>query len=578
MRKMFTRLLACALALLLALPAASLAEFSPRLNALKEKDGMTLEITGKYTSLEKLSKDTLKAVNEWLEKARLTVEGRLGGQMSGVTVEEDGEALFSFVSQQQEGGIVTVFKPSGDAYLTGADQKSAIELLTGESTFVLDPAELTKLYEKLARALYPVLDTKTEPKVQKTRTSVKNAAASTSYVDYVFKAEAMNEIWPDVLDAIVPALQDALKDQPEISRRVEALLKDLVFTGECRFKRLREKENGDMGLQFTGVAGRENDQRRVTIFGGYTADKGGYLSIKMPAVKGKNNLTVQLSLSQTQAKSGTRTLKVDGSYKRRMDDVTESGTLKVNLRNTVKNDDERWSGTVTASQTKDGVKTTYTFKPDLKFTAEGLAGPIAVQRSVKGKTNMKATVQVSLKEAVPAELEGADTAQDLRGMSEKEAQAAVREELPELIQVVARWMAELPEDVRALLTHELRTDAWMNMTAADVADEEAEAPDEEAADEGDDGEADAPDDEEKPEDAGDENETAANEPEWEDADDDGNWPAVGAAEQKEPEGDQPASGQPTAPQTQDDDDWFGDDWFGDDITVEGTGNEEEGDE
>jgi len=582
MRKMFIRLFACALALILALPAASMAEFSPRLNALKEKDGVALELTGQYQSLSRLSKATLQAVNDWLARSAVKAEGRLGGQMSAVGLTEDGKDVFSIATQTQENGVVTAFKPSGNAYLTGNGQKTAFDLIAGGGAFVPDLAQFPGLYAKIARVMYPVLESKNEGKVKKTRTTVKNAAASTSYVDYVFKADEMNALWPDVAAAVIPVIRDFFRDQPGTAAQIEELLNNLVFSGECRFKRLREKENGDMGVQFTGVAGKENDLRKVTVFGGYTEGKGGYLSVKMPAVKGKNTLTAQLSLEEGKTKSGVRSLKINGNYKSRLDGVNESGTVKASLRNTIKNDDEHWAGSVTVSQTKNGTKTTYTFQPDLKFTAEGLSGSVKVQRSVGGKADMKATVQVKLTEAAAAQLEEADTAQDLRDMSEKEAQAAVREELPELVQVVARWMGELPEDVRDLLTHELRTDEWMAMTAVDAAEEETEKaaePEEETAE--DETPADEEQQEEQPEDQPGE---AAEDDRWEDAEDDGDWPAVSDADregQKEDDQKTDASGaeKPADGQDQtDDDDWFGDDWFSEEIPVEGYGDEEEGDE
>lgn len=572
MRKMFIRLLACALALLLALPAASLAEFSPRLNAIMEKDGVALELTGQYQSLAKLSKSTLQAVNEWLAKSAVTAEGRLGGQMSAIRVTEDGKDVFAIATQPRDGGMVTAFKPSGNAYLTGEDQKSAFEMLTGSSAFVPDLSQFPKLYEKIARVMYPVLESKTEGKVKKSRTTVKNAAASTNYVDYVFKADEMNALWPEVTAAVAPVIREFFQDQPDVAAKVEKLLAELVFSGECRFKRLREKENGDMGLQFTGVAGRENDLRKVTVFGGYTAGKGGYLSVKLPAVKGKNNLTVQLSLSEGTTKAGVHSLRADGSYKRRMDDVSESGALKASLRNTVKNDDEHWAGSVTVSQTKGGTKTTYTFQPDLKFTSEGLNGAVKVQRTVGGKADMKATVQVKLTEAAAAQLEEADTAQDLRGMSETEAQAAVREELPELVQVVARWMGELPEDVRTLMTHELRTDEWMAMTAVAAPEDEAEVTQEAAQEAPADGEA-----AQEAQHEGEQPGRADDADRWEDAEDDGDWPAVSPAAKDDQKPEEDKKDEPAQNQQPGDDDWFGDDWFSEEIPVESNGDEEEGD-
>ena len=61
-------------------------------------------------------------------------------------------------------------------------------------------------------------------------------------------------------------------------------------------------------------------------------------------------------------------------------------------------------------------------------------------------------------------------------MDEAAARAQVLAEMTPLSRVFLRLMAALPDDERVLLTHDLRTDAWMNGPTAPVLDPE---PDEE---------------------------------------------------------------------------------------------------
>ncbi len=449
------------------------------------------------------------------------------------------------------------------------DQKNALVLLTGKDLHVMDPMEIPELYAKLAKELYPLLEGKVTPKAKKARTTVKNAAASPSYVDYVFKAEELNAAWPEILEAVLPVLSDALADRPDLYNKAEALLNGLTFSGECRFKRLLDKDKGDMGLQFTGSAAKGSDQRKVTLFGGYTEDKGGYFSLKLPQVKGKNNLTLQISAALTKGKNGVRTLKADATYSRRYEGVSEAASLNGSLKNTIKNGDEKWSGKVTVSQTKDKVKTTYSFVPDLAFTADGLSGKVTVQRTVGGKAEMKATLKVNAAEAPAFQPEdAAGNVQDLRRMSEGQARLAVQSELPAITGLVIRLMAALPEEERALLTHELRTEEWMTEAAPeeelpeeDMPDDPEEEADPEEDDETADPEETAPED--LPEDTTGTFDPADESGFWEDADDDGDWPAATGVSEEE-----------TAPEGQDapedttdesaDDAWFGDDWFDDD--------------
>ncbi len=179
MHRNLKRFLACLCAVMLTFSCTgALAEFSSRLDALRQKDSVIVELTGKYTALNKLSKKSLETVNGWLSTLKATAQGQLGGLVTSVSVTSDGEEILSIVSQKQENGTVTEFKPSGNAYLTGDNQPSALSLLTGKETHLFDPLEIPQLYEKLAKALYPVLEGKTTAKPKKARTTVKNAAGS----------------------------------------------------------------------------------------------------------------------------------------------------------------------------------------------------------------------------------------------------------------------------------------------------------------------------------------------------------------------------------------------------------------
>lgn len=540
MSRFLNRLLSCLCILALALPAGgALAEFSPRLDALRQQDELTIELTGSFDALEKLSKQSLETVNGWLAPLKVTAWGKLSGGVTAAQVTSGDEELLSVVQRRTEDGVVTSFAPSGNAYLTGDHQPNALSLLTGTEWHLFDPLEIPALYTQLAHSLYPILEGKTTAKAKKAQTRVKNAAVSPSYIDYVFKADVLNEAWPEILSAILPSFQTALADQPQRSAELEAVLEDISFVGECRFKRMLDSNKDDMGMQFTGQVEYRGEQRKVTIYGGYTKHKGGYISIKMPQVKGKNDLTLQFSLALTHNKPGLRVIEADVVYKRIKDGVKEDRKATVLLRNTVKNGDENWTGKITVTETEKKNKITYAYFPDLIFTDAGLSGRIAVQRKEGSRTAMKASVKISVAPGAKPVGDAAEDARDLRDMTVAKAHTAVLAELPSLSAVVIRLMASLPEAERVLLTHELRTDDWMSMPEEEPAQTDA------AEDEADDGEADqdAPG-------------TDGKSSGWQDADDDEEWPGEQAgdpASEAEHENDQNG---------QDEGDWFGDDWFG----------------
>ena len=594
MRKIGKILLAwlCITALL---SSCALAEFSPRLEELKKKDAMALEVSGQYNSLAKVSKASLKTINQWLENVSATVKGTLGGAVTSLSVMNGDDEALAIMVRPQEDDIVTIFLPSGNAYLTRADQPTAFSYLTGEEPHLLDVMEFPNLYDKLAKSLYPLLESKVTGKEKKARTTIRNATASPRYVDYVLREDEMNAAWPEITATLLPILREALADQPARYKAIAETLTSVTFSGSCRFKRFLDRDRGDMGLQFTGNANVQDEVRKITLYGGYTPEKGGYLSFAAPQVKGKNTLKFTLSCTLNQKRKSSRSLKIESTYTHTAQGETEAFTINATLRNAIKKDgDEKWSGKVTVTETKKRVKTTYTFTPALSFTEEGLSGKVTVQRKTGSKTDMKATLKVALSESPVFSEAPEENAKDLRKASEKKAKTAVQAELTDLTRAVVRLFSSLPEDQRTLLTHELRTDEWMTELpeqtkepaedeepaeeeeekpageAEEEPAEETEEPEEEPADETEEEPADEAEDGEEPaEDASDEAEEDAEDEGGEDAEEpageDEEWPEVTEEE---------ADGEDETPQDEHTDDELSDeDWFSDDSEEE---DEEEG--
>ena len=581
MRKLIQKILCAACVLFLSVSGAT-AEFSPRLAAMQQRDDMTLAVSGSLESLSKLSDASLEKVNGWLNTLKMVVKARDGGVLGDVTVKQNDGDLLSVSLRRDEEGTIAVFHPSGTAYRTGDTQMDALALLTGEETAIYDPLAVPRLYGELAKALYPVLEQKTTGKASKSSTSIKNATPSASFVTYAFSEEEMNAAWPDILAAALPVLKEAMADQPGRFAAYSQLLSALRFSGECRFKRFLTKEQEDMGLQFTGNAAQGEDVRKVTLFGGYTAGKGGYLSFSAPAVKGKNTLKYSISGKLTEAKSGVRTLTIETSYTRTLNGETESSGINLSLKNTVKEDKEAWSGKITWTETKNKVKTAYTLTPELAFTEDGLAGTVKATRKTGSKTDLKATLQLTLTDSESLTEDEPENVQDLRQMDQARAKAAVQSELARLTGIVARAFAALPEEDRALLTHELRTEEWMtaDTVPADGGDETGEMPQELPQEE--DTPEDTPDDTPEPEGTAPEEGTDEDfmdgdgwfsddggEDWFADDDEDGGEDEAGTEDEEEPDETLPEQQpEPTPVPTPKpaeeelyDDDWFGEDWF-----------------
>lgn len=474
MRMDFRKILCCiCAAVILCSCMGAQAEFSPRYDALLKNTGMTAEISADFESLESLSDASLAVVNDWLSRMQIILSIRETSARSQMQAEAlmDGESLFSVTSQAQPAYTLTQFSPSGGAYLTSPGAPDALALLAQAEEEMPDFSLLPDAYLSWASSLYPLLSQHTSAKKSKSTTSIKNASASAAYENYTFKADDMNTVWPEILDTLLPVLESALADQPEWYQDAEELLRSLVFSGECRFKRFLDKAGNDMGLQFTGNAARGDDVRKVTLFGGYTPDKGGYVSLALPAVKGKNNFKITLTEKLTR-KNAQNTWTLEGTYNRTYDGKTQTASLKASLKNALKNGDETWSGKVTLESKENGVKSIWTLTPALTFTDAGLQGKITVLQKVDGDQQMKANLSLNLRAAEETAAPTADTAKDLRGLDDAKARAVVAEELTGLTRAIMQMMAALPEETRTLLTHDLRTEEWMTAPSVPVLNED----------------------------------------------------------------------------------------------------------
>ena len=457
-----------------------MAEFSPRYVKLRAGDGLTLTARVKADALSPLSIDTLSAINEWLDGLAVTVSI---GKNRNADVSLLGESILRADVQRMGDYTLATFSPDGGSYLTAAEAPDALTLLCGRDYEWPDPSGFPGSYVKLAPQLYEKLASHVTPKKSKEGTSIKNASKAASSEIYTFSGDEMNEFWPRVLDTLLPAMEEALAGQPGLYSKAEELLENITFSGECRFKRFFSKAGDDMGLQFTGNAALEDDKRKITLFYGFTPDKGGYLSFSAPAVKGKNNFKLTCSVQLT-SKNTTNTVAVEGTYTRTFDKKTVSGSVTANLKNAVKEEEEKWTGKVTVTRTEDKVKSTWTLTPALVFDDEGLSGSVGLQKKEGSKNTVKAAFDVKAGPYQGAIPPAAASAKDLRDASPERARAMVQEEIAPLTAALAELMESLTDKERASLLHDLRTDAWMNgpvtpaLEAAVEELEESEEPEE----------------------------------------------------------------------------------------------------
>lgn len=460
MRRMANRALCLFLAALLLLGGSARAEFSPGLSAMADHQGaVQVEAGVQFSQLDSFSDEALAALNGWLSRVRLRVSAMRpdGRSLSGCAMLLDGNDVFSAVIQQEAGETLTAFS-TGSTYIT--DQADALSLLSGVGGMP-DVSLIPDAYFRIAPTLYAILSAAKEPKHSNDNTSIKNAVASDAYNTYTFTEEEMNAVWPRLVRVLLPEIQTVLADAPEQCQAVQTLLQALRFTGQCRFKRFLDKEGGDMGLEFTGNAASGEDARKVTLFGGFTPGRGGYLSLSLPAVKGGNLLKVTFT-GKLSAQEKKNTLTLSGTYARTLDGQKDTATLEATFNNAITAGAETWSGKAELDTKIGGDKANWVWKPALTLDAGGLHGEIDIQKKSGSKIMAKGTMMVNAVSVQTFSPPAADFPQDLRGKTPEEARAAVQQELAPLTGAFMRLLADMPEDARAKLTHAMRSDAWMN--------------------------------------------------------------------------------------------------------------------
>ena len=451
----------CVFAVLLSCGPA-LAEFSPRYTQMNAGNGLTLTIRMKADALSPLSKDALDTVNEWLDGAALTITA---GQNASADFSLLGESVLRADVQRKDDYALTTFSPSGGSYLTAADAADALTLLCGRDFEWPDPSGFPAAYVKLAPQLYDKLASHVTPKKSKEGTSIKNASKAASNETYTFSGDEMNEFWPRVLDTLRPAMEEALVSQPGLCAKAEELLESIEFSGQCKFKRFLDKAGDDMGLQFTGNAALGDDKRKVTLFYGFTPEKGGYLSFSAPAVKGKNNIKITCGVQLTSKKSAN-TLTIESTYTRTLAGKTVSGSVNANLKNTLGQDEEKWTGKATVTRTENKVKSTWTLTPSLTFDGDGLSGTMAAQKKEGGKTTVKATLNVKAEPYQKATPPAAASAKDLRDTDTERAILMAQDEAEPLTAAMVDLISQLSEKERTGILNTVRTDAWFNSPLA----------------------------------------------------------------------------------------------------------------
>ena len=352
---------------LLVFPQA-LAAFSPGLYSLETawQSGQALVADFKAELIE--MRDMLPASLTALQSSLRDAQLRIGLQRQG-----DDEAWTMAFSHQQ----APLLQLKGHQ-IGGPDALPLLmpsEALTGE---------LNKLFALLS------------PYEQHSRISqsIRNVGTGRQRLEYKLSQEQWNALWPTMQPGLTEALTKQLSGHPAWAESIGSYLKAMRFESTGTLRRILDQEGEPLGLQLTATVSKAGeDVRRLSLLMGYRADTGLHLSLKAPAQKGRNQLTLELSLKQG-VKGKRRSLDGTGSY------VYRHGQDSAQYRLTVKLQSEDGEG--------GGQRQSWELKPALVFQRGEAAGDLLITAMQGQRTQLRLKLMLALApvEGLPAYSQG----------------------------------------------------------------------------------------------------------------------------------------------------------------------------
>lgn len=333
---------------------------------------------------------------------------------------------------------------------------------------------LRRLFGEGLPILYDTLKEGGKTEEIKRSVSIKNVGSAGLQTVFTYTAEEANAILPTLHELLDPYASVLTAGEP-YQEAFLAYLSAMSFSGKLTVKRFKSKDEADMGIQVTARVTDGKDKRSITIFGGYAAGKGAYVSFACPATSGSNQFKTVFSYAvKNTTKQDTFTLTLDTTRRIGKDRYTKA--LDVSLKSKPDGDERRVTGEAALSKTEGGIKKTWTLKPELTAKAEEISGTCTLTQTTDKLQNWQISVNGTLGKGDAAAFTGAEQALDLRKMNEEEQLKALAPARDRLLTLVAKYISALDEKEQSLLINLFRTDAWMNGPSVPVPKASDEAP------------------------------------------------------------------------------------------------------
>ncbi|MGI6654890.1 MAG: hypothetical protein ACOX55_12415 [Christensenellales bacterium] len=460
MRKRTLALVLCMLMLATSAQAAIMPELEALIGRVDQGLALHLTLSAQIQEWPAVSAQTLPVVQNVLQDTKLDMT--VSNQTVQATLHKADAALAGlFLDSLADGREALTLTPGGLTYIADAGQLVNSFLLQGERVSApLNGAEwlavLIGVRRTLPNILFPLDDYGND---RKQSISIKNVGTARSRIEYTLSAEEWNALWPLVLYQLEQSTEFAQSIGTTLHKRVLNFLGTITFESKCTLKRFLDTDGADMGWQFTGQVGHMGSNvRKVTLYGGINDATGLYLSLKLPAISGRENLSLVASFTWKERK-GTTTMTGDFNLKTVTgpDSITEH--IKVNLKRGGEN--QALTGKVVWDSSTGGTvkqKSSLTIKPELIAHDNMVDGTLDVLMTAQGSTAFAGLLTVSLQPAdMPTPPPSLRTV-DLSLLTEKQ----LMEERNTLSNLVAMplWMyaSQLPDAQRRSFLHDLGRD------------------------------------------------------------------------------------------------------------------------
>lgn len=461
-----TRWLAYVLCLLLLAQTAAASalsfSFSPGLQQVAERlqagHAYEIQVQGELAAWPDLNPESLEAFRNWLGNHSLSLHlQNLRGSADSLAVLKRGETplLTLFTTQTDEQAAMTLGREGQPLtrYL-GAGQDTPWHTLLGLDTRMTDLKAARAALQSLGQAALPYLAAYEKP--VKAATTIKNVGRGTSQMVYTLKKDEAQAFFEEAGPQLLPLLKEALTALlPGDAEALFPSLDSLMPGGTLTIKRILDKEEQDLGLQITGLIQVNGQARRLTLFGG-VAEKGLYLSLKLPATRGNDNLQVQLSFLT----EGSR-LKGDWRYEAVSGKNRHRASGSITLTSALKEEVERITGKITGTSRVTGeapASFDFFIRPELEARGDSLTGSLTLQE-LAGKKVRKEVVLHLTGQPAPAITPPLPMAEVvLAEAGPEELGSMARAVQQALIPLLTDFLMDLPLDTRKLVLHDLGRD------------------------------------------------------------------------------------------------------------------------